>query len=218
MRPIGTYGVIAAVLLAGGLTIPAASAGQSAHHVKPLADVLDHPVSGSVALDRFAGRVDELAHRNGYGQAAFREILASDATSRIDQDARLFYVDKTAPKSTWTTPRASLGKKIELATDAFQLHSRAGSHRVIYLDFTGYTLTGTAWNASKGIDPVYITPYDTDGSPSTFSTTEQAVVREVWARVAEDYAPFDVDVTTQDPARPRSTAAAATTSTTATGS
>lgn len=82
---------------------------------------------------------------------------------------------------------------------AFELHSKPGSNRVIYLDFTGHVLTGTAWNASKGVDPVNITAYDTDGNPGSFSSAEQAVVQEVWQRVADDYAPFDVDVTTQDP-------------------
>ena len=34
---------------------------------------------------------------------------------------------------------------------------------------------------------------------SSFSNAELDVVQEVWARVAEDYAPFNIDVTTQDP-------------------
>ena len=34
---------------------------------------------------------------------------------------------------------------------------------------------------------------------AAFSEAELDVVQEVWARVAEDYAPFDVDVTTEDP-------------------
>ena len=42
-------------------------------------------------------------------------------------------------------------------------------------------------------------PFDTDGSPSTFSEAERAVIQDVWRRVAEDYAPFDVNVTTADP-------------------
>ncbi|MEU4183488.1 zinc-dependent metalloprotease family protein, partial [Micrococcus luteus] len=66
-------------------------------------------------------------------------------------------------------------------------------------DFDGHTITGTAWNASKGVDPVNVSAYDTDGDPANFSTAEQDVVRDVWARVSEDYAPFDVDVTTQQP-------------------
>ena len=31
----------------------------------------------------------------------------------------------------------------------FALHSRPGSSRVIYLDFNGETITGTAWNNSS---------------------------------------------------------------------
>ncbi len=42
------------------------------------------------------------------------------------------------------------------------------------------------------------TGYDSDGHPSTFSTAEDAWIQEVWRQVAETYAPFDVDVTTED--------------------
>ncbi|NHA00308.1 hypothetical protein G5V59_09870 [Nocardioides sp. W3-2-3] len=38
-----------------------------------------------------------------------------------------------------------------------------------------------------------------DGS-AAFSATERAVVIETWQRMAEDFAPFDVDVTTEEPA------------------
>ena len=33
--------------------------------------------------------------------------------------------------------------------------------------------------------------------PGTFSTTEQALIQRIWLRVAEDYAAFDVDITTE---------------------
>ena len=36
-------------------------------------------------------------------------------------------------------------------------------------------------------------------SPGSFSAAEQAVIAEVWQRVSEDFAPFDVNVTTIDP-------------------
>ena len=42
-------------------------------------------------------------------------------------------------------------------------------------------------------------PYDLDGVPSSFSTTEQERIQYIWQRVAEDYAPFDVDITTEEP-------------------
>jgi uncharacterized repeat protein (TIGR01451 family) len=72
--------------------------------------------------------------------------------------------------------------------DTFRLHSRAGSTRIIYLDFDGYA---SAAETDLG--------YDIDGSPDSFGPVEIDVIQEVWARVAEFYVTFDVDVTTEDP-------------------
>jgi PKD repeat protein len=83
------------------------------------------------------------------------------------------------------------------ADDAFALHSRPGATNVVYLDFDGHTITGTAWNRYK--DPIQARPFDTDGNSTAFSDSERRAIAEVWHRVAEDYAPFDIDVTTEDP-------------------
>ncbi len=84
------------------------------------------------------------------------------------------------------------------AADTFVLHSRPGAPNVVYLDFDGHTITGTAWNSSN--DPLVAKPYDIDGNPNSFSSEERARIGEIWHRVAEDYAPFDIDVTTEEPA------------------
>src|SRR5258706_586717 len=47
--------------------------------------------------------------------------------------------------------------------------------------------------------PAVSQPWDIDGSPSTFSVGEQSTIRRIWQRVADDYAPFVIDVTTEDP-------------------
>jgi hypothetical protein len=74
-------------------------------------------------------------------------------------------------------------------------HSKPGASRRIYLDFNGATVTGTAWSAGT----LVAKPYDLDGDETTFNDAEQLAIHRIWQRVAEDYAPFDVDVTT-DPA------------------
>jgi len=77
-------------------------------------------------------------------------------------------------------------------------HSRPGSSRVVILDFNGHYVTGTAWNGGSGeFDAI---PFDTDGDITTFSDSEQTAIKRIWQRVAEDFAPFDVNVTTQEPA------------------
>ncbi|MCM2274578.1 MAG: immunoglobulin domain-containing protein [Candidatus Didemnitutus sp.] len=79
--------------------------------------------------------------------------------------------------------------------------SRPGSANVIYLDFNGHTVTGTAWNTTAGAPAAYVCiPYDTDGNASSFSPEEQAAIVNIWARIAEDYRSFDVNVTTEAPA------------------
>ncbi len=81
-------------------------------------------------------------------------------------------------------------------------HSRPGASKVLFLDFNGHVVANTRWN----INPTYgsiaswdCRPYDIDSNETTFSNTEQANIIQIWERVAEDYAPFDVDVTTEQP-------------------
>ncbi|HKB03689.1 MAG TPA: hypothetical protein VKD90_15805, partial [Gemmataceae bacterium] len=82
--------------------------------------------------------------------------------------------------------------------DTFRLHTRPAAHQVIYLDFTGHTTTETAWNTVN--HPSIVTPaFDTDGNPAAFSPTELERIQRIWQRVAEDFSPFDVDVTTEPP-------------------
>lgn len=83
---------------------------------------------------------------------------------------------------------------------ALKFHSRPGATNVIFLDFDGHPVSGTQWNSSLGRDPIPAVAFSTDADRATFSDAEQLAIRRVWQRVAEDYAPFDVDVTTEAPA------------------
>ena len=89
--------------------------------------------------------------------------------------------------------------KLEGLAETFHLHSNPGATKTIFLDFTGYTTSGTYWNSSfnNGND-IVTAAYDFDGSGS-FSDAELERIQRIWQRVAEDFAPFDVNVTTADP-------------------
>lgn len=84
--------------------------------------------------------------------------------------------------------------------DSSKFHSRPGSTNIIYLDFDGHIIVGTAWNNSLGRTQITARAFSTDSDASLFSDTEQAAIKRIWQRVAEDFAPFDVDVTTEAPA------------------
>jgi len=84
-------------------------------------------------------------------------------------------------------------------TDTFTLHSKPGSAHTVFLDFGdfgAFDLTGTWWNSSYGVVPQQVHGW----SPPGLTTAQrQTAIQQIWATVAEDYAPFDVDVTTEDP-------------------
>lgn len=75
------------------------------------------------------------------------------------------------------------------------LNSNAGAPATLYLDFVGF-FEATWGNYSNITTPVF----DTDGDPATFSDSELATIKEIWQRVSEKYSPFNVNVTTVQPA------------------
>ena len=76
------------------------------------------------------------------------------------------------------------------------LHSKPGSAKVLFLDLDGGTVpSGTAW----GGGPFETYPYDRNGDYTTVTAAEADDICNIWLRVAEDFAPFDINVTTEDP-------------------
>ncbi|MEK0426052.1 MAG: hypothetical protein RJB11_2143 [Planctomycetota bacterium] len=84
-------------------------------------------------------------------------------------------------------------------SDTFKLHSRPTATKVIYLDFDGFTAKGTPWNASRGRDPIISPAYDPAGNGASFTDNELRAIQTIWQQVSGDFAPFDVNVTTEDP-------------------
>jgi hypothetical protein len=74
-------------------------------------------------------------------------------------------------------------------------HSKPGSTNVIIVDFDGHaeTAASSEWGAFDNAG------YNPRGTAGQFDSIEQREIGLVWARMAEDYAPFDVDVTTEEP-------------------
>jgi len=111
-----------------------------------------------------------------------------------------FFSRKATKKNSFFSRPCLEGLEIRLVpAGEFLLHSNPGATKRIFLDFDGHTTTGTLWNA-QGYGTTIVTPaFDIDNNTSSFSATELANIREIWERVSEDYLPFNVDVTTQNP-------------------
>ncbi|WP_374673294.1 pre-peptidase C-terminal domain-containing protein [Ideonella sp.] len=198
------------------IALPAASAATRAAAADPVptapppAPALLLPesgLSGQRAIDTLGPALDAVARWHRRSPDALRRALLSDPTLRLDARGRLYVVD-TLDRPLPATPapeRASpayLDQPIPLEY-TFLLHSRPLARRTIYLDFDGAVLTNTAWNS--GGAPIDAPAFDLDGNPASFNDEELRRIQAIWQRVAEDFAPLDVDVTTQVPAASRLT-------------
>jgi len=90
-----------------------------------------------------------------------------------------------------------LPTRVDLAS-TFRLHSSPTATKTIYLDFNGHATTRTAWNNQTGNLTITTPAFSADADASAFSDAELERIQYIWQRVAEDFAPFDVDVTTED--------------------
>ncbi|MFM2076773.1 MAG: hypothetical protein RJA49_663 [Actinomycetota bacterium] len=125
--------------------------------------------------------------------AAIRATLA-DPTTWVQPDGHMYAVDQFATAAASTTSGTT--RALLPLAQTFLLQSRPGSHHTIYLDFRGGVTASTLWNQGA---PIAYEPFDMDGDLASFSTLELGQIQEAWAVVAEDFAPFDVNVTTKDP-------------------
>jgi len=119
------------------------------------------------------------------------------AIPKVDpnKDKKKDFQDLISPEGQTVTAAASID-----ISQAFLLHSQPGATKTIYLDFNGHTTSGTPWNSNYSGGADIVTPaYDFDGNIASFSTSELQRIIYIWQRVAEDFSPFDVNVTTQDP-------------------
>jgi hypothetical protein len=128
----------------------------------------------------------------------FRGSWHDAGSLRVDVDGRVAYaclfghaapkaVEAVLPESAPPSVKGSspAARAVSKALDIPVFHSRASAHYTLYIDFDG--------------DAVY-KAYDEDGDDTSFDAVERAMIEDVWRRVAEDFAPFDIDVTTEEPA------------------
>ncbi|MGV3562698.1 MAG: hypothetical protein ACO1ON_05390 [Nocardioides sp.] len=166
---------------------------------EPAERVLPRTLGGRQALRVVGEDLAEIAALNGRTPAELRDLLLRDETLVLTPTGRMAYRDEIGSR---TAGAATAPARAAFPTSqTFRLHSRPESDVTIFIDFDGATVSGTDWNGTgRGqTSDTTVDAFDLDGSLGTFSEAEHATIQQVWQMVAEDYAPFDVDVTTEDP-------------------
>lgn len=142
-------------------------------------------------------RVIRLAEVNGLGLDEIRGLLR-DPLVRFTDEGRAYVVDPAAPASVGRAAPVH-ARAVAPLPQTFRLHSNPRARRTIYLDVDGTSVRGTAWNDQVGVRSGDHRGWDPGNNGGKFTPRERRFVQSVWARVAEDYAPFAVDVTTEEP-------------------
>ena len=154
---------------------------------------------GIEAVRKLGVNLDKVASWYGMTPDRLAEILEKDADAWVDKSGRLLFIDQFPPVPEGAGSIDDSGSILDPGpypvSDTFKLHSKPGAQRLIYLDFNGHTTTGSAWNSGTIVAPAF----DLDGISTEFSNTELNRIQAIWQRVAEDFAPFNVDVTTEEP-------------------
>jgi PKD repeat protein len=156
---------------------------------------------GGEIITALGGNLPAVAKAYGLTGKELGELCLRDKDIRTDKTGKLFYACEGAVANAPTATNGATNALLSYpSSQTFLLHSKPGLSRVLYLDFTGHTTSGTSWNSAYTSGAAFTTPsYDTDGNSGSFSASELANIQEIWKRVSEDYAPWDVDVTTEEP-------------------
>lgn len=164
---------------------------------------LPNSVQGQDAIDFLGSNFNKTAADNNVTPEKLKEIL-NDPTMHLDTaTGKIFVIDSDVnehvipQEGTTVTPVVTPTNMLKAPplTDVFKLHSNVGASKVIYIDFNGQLVQKSAWSATDINAPAY----DLSGNPAVFDDNERANIYSIWARVAEDYLPFDVDITTDEP-------------------
>ncbi len=184
------------------IAVISASAQETQRPAFPSGIRLAATARGEAAITALGNKLPEVATHYRKTPEELRALLRSDHCLQANTEGRLFYacdLHKHAAAPVAEAPPSAVISPTDPAPydteEAFLLHTRPGANRVIYLDFDGHIDNTAGYWVDGAASPAF----DTDGDPAVFSTSERESIIYIWQRVAEDFAIFDIDVTTEDP-------------------
>ena len=163
-----------------------------------------------ISLDNNAGSVEIEAINNSISSMLLHDVVeAKIYTADIDtngngllslQDNNDYYCVRY-PETDALNPIAQqapqVANLIPSVSTLRNLQSRPGSNKVLFIDYWGGSLSGTAWNVNyNSNNPINYTAYDRDGNPGNFSSSERFSMWLAWREAVEDFAPFNINITT----------------------
>lgn len=157
----------------------------------------------AVASQASDDRLSIAGAKVGWTLEKVKALAARDKDLHVSADNRLFYACKFSDpaKSSGGASKIQTGPDTSTytgvaptvtAVTAFQLHSRPGASKTLYLDFNGHTTPAGYWDANA----VTVPAFKLAGTATALDQVNLNAIRDIWLHVAEDFAAWDIDVTT----------------------
>lgn len=148
--------------------------------------------------------LDEVARKHGLSAEKLQKLLEKDKSAKVTQQGRIQFTEAAPEIQRSAIGDSLLGNNPTAgsipSSETFLLHSRPGAQAKIFLNFQGTKVSNTQWNTKYGVQTIDATPYSIDSDPA-FSEQEKLEIRATWLSIADDYAPFNIDVTTEIPSQ-----------------
>ncbi len=137
-----------------------------------------------------------------------RQLLTVDLFTSISEAAQTNWVTESlAQESPWLDLAIDVNQDVSLSSLLQRtppvLNSNPNAPATIYLNFTGNKVTDSwpytmdrAGNIPGNLRNYETPVFDTDNDPDRLSDAERATITQIWQRVADDFSPFNVNVTT----------------------
>ncbi len=192
------YNVAQAItLIAAALFLPNHATAQTVG-IQPDANAIPTgALNGTSAIRAMGHQIDEIAARYSMSAGELATMLRSDRSAYVTPAGDIFYVCPEAPQEPQENGEemsrrvAGLGIPLDSFLD---LESKPGAEKTIYLDFTGHLSVNNAWGHN-----INFPAWDRNGNPGTFTDAEKEEIIYHWLEVVEDFAAFEINITTKDP-------------------
>jgi hypothetical protein len=203
-----------AILFGSLLALSQVSIVQAESTVGRCIDILKEPMAGPATIEALGVNLEYAAVLNSLTVPELKNLLSKNPTFHLDICGNGFYAEAmmapqkspmpapglNMPGVTTTNTTLKLNGVTTNYGSVFRLHSNPGSKKTIYLDFNGEKIENTAWNKNFNGGRSWVAPgFSQDSDFANFSNGELDIIQSIWQRVAEDYSPFDIDVTTEAP-------------------
>ncbi|MBI2808901.1 MAG: Ig-like domain repeat protein [Planctomycetes bacterium] len=116
----------------------------------------------------------------------------ADSSLYRDLGPGTYYIRVSSTGGTSGSYQLIVHAETDYSTTVPALNSKPGAAKTIFLDFDGHSATDS-WNSGN---PYTIAPFDLNGDTAELTPGEKLAIYDIWRVMAEDWAPFDVNIST----------------------